>query len=398
MAQFNKKVTLTKAKSFFPNQSHLEQSRSQAADDYVWKEDTRVPGTQFELGERPVQRNRQEDWNQVWQQAVEGEVDQIPADIRIRCYNQIRRIGMDHMVARPRPNISVKVFYGVSGSGKTFGAVQQLGDEYYDKLPTTKFWDGYKGEKKQQPQSNAAASGQQGQSGNTAQGGSSNSKPYEITYSQQPWAPLPPATGEPVRSTKVGKGKKQYTVYEDGAIFNHKGDFVDQVPLSMGQYQKIADIAFGEDSVAWLEELDHNKGIARGVPAGTVKPAPGYPTTPVTQPTSGGSSGSSSGASSSGASSSGTSSASSTSRNPTPYDPAKDKGKGPMYKGTGPNQHDELRKSRRMHGATSAQPAPAQPSKAPKTPSPPAPRPLKQSAKKSITAPKRKMDPKKRAD
>lgn len=52
------------------------------------------------------------------------------------------------MVARPRPNISVKVFYGVSGSGKTFGAVQQLGDEYYDKLPTTKFWDGYKGEKK----------------------------------------------------------------------------------------------------------------------------------------------------------------------------------------------------------------------------------------------------------
>ncbi|KAI3632021.1 hypothetical protein MIR68_009857 [Amoeboaphelidium protococcarum] len=148
MAQFNKKVTLTKAKSFFPNQSHLEQSRSQAADDYVWKEDTRVPGTQFELGERPVQRNRQEDWNQVWQQAVEGEVDQIPADIRIRCYNQIRRIGMDHMVARPRPNISVKVFYGVSGSGKTFGAVQQLGDEYYDKLPTTKFWDGYKGEKK----------------------------------------------------------------------------------------------------------------------------------------------------------------------------------------------------------------------------------------------------------
>ncbi|KAI3629593.1 hypothetical protein MIR68_012372, partial [Amoeboaphelidium protococcarum] len=150
MAQFNKKVTLTKAKSFFPNQSHLEQSRSQAADDYVWKEDTRVPGTQFELGERPVQRNRQEDWNQVWQQAVEGEVDQIPADIRIRCYNQIRRIGMDHMVARPRPNISVKVFYGVSGSGKTFGAVQQLGDEYYDKLPTTKFWDGYKGEKKKQ--------------------------------------------------------------------------------------------------------------------------------------------------------------------------------------------------------------------------------------------------------
>ncbi|KAI3636215.1 hypothetical protein MIR68_005567 [Amoeboaphelidium protococcarum] len=262
-------------------------------------------------------------------------------------------------------------------------------------------------QRQQQPQNNAAASGQQGQSSRAAaQGRGSNSRPYEITYSQEPWAPPAPANGQPVRSIKVGKGKKQYTVYEDGAIFDSKGNFYDQVPLTMGQFQKISDIANGEDSVAWLEDLDRKKGIARGVPADTVrgkpvdttvKPAPGYPTTPVTQPTSGGSSGSS-GASSSGASSSGTSSASGTSRNPTPYDPAKDKGKGPMYKDLGPNQHDELRKSRRMHGATSAKPAPVQPSKAPKAPSPPAPRPLKQSAKQSITAPKIKMDPKKRAD
>ncbi|KAI3648479.1 hypothetical protein MP228_006333 [Amoeboaphelidium protococcarum] len=255
-------------------------------------------------------------------------------------------------------------------------------------------------QRQQQPQNNAAASGQQGQSSRAAaQGRGSNSRPYEITYSQEPWAPPAPANGQPVRSTKVGKGKKQYTVYEDGAIFDSKGNFYDQVPLTMGQFQKISDIANGEDSVAWLEDLDRKKGIARGVPVdtvrgkpvkSTVKPAPGYPTTPVTQPTSGGSS-SNNGASSSGASSSGTSSASGTSRNPTPYDPAKDKGKGPMYKGAGPNQHDELRKSRRIHGAQ-----PAQPSKAPKAPSPPAPRSIQQSAKQSITAPKIKMDPKKR--
>lgn len=50
------------------------------------------------------------------------------------------------MVAKPRPAITVKCLWGPSGSGKTHAAVQELGDGYYDKLPTTKFWDGYNGE------------------------------------------------------------------------------------------------------------------------------------------------------------------------------------------------------------------------------------------------------------
>lgn len=45
-----------------------------------------------------------------------------------------------------RPSIDVRVFWGVSGSGKTHKAIEQLGPDYYDKLPTTKFWDGYNAE------------------------------------------------------------------------------------------------------------------------------------------------------------------------------------------------------------------------------------------------------------
>lgn len=78
---------MTKAKTFFPQQTHLEQSRSDAADAYVWKEETRVADTQFELGRKPVNRAKKEDWDGVWDNAVTGQVNQIPADIRIRCYN-----------------------------------------------------------------------------------------------------------------------------------------------------------------------------------------------------------------------------------------------------------------------------------------------------------------------
>ncbi len=42
---FKRQLTLTQAKAYFTNDTHLEPSRSQAADEYVWKEDTRVPDT-----------------------------------------------------------------------------------------------------------------------------------------------------------------------------------------------------------------------------------------------------------------------------------------------------------------------------------------------------------------
>lgn len=126
----------------------MEASRSDAADAYVWKEETRIADTQFELGAKQVKRNSSEDWDAIRKRAKVGELDEIPADIYVRCYNQLQRISKDHMVPKPRPGISVRVFWGVSGSGKTHAAIESLGADYYDKLPTTKFWDGYQGERR----------------------------------------------------------------------------------------------------------------------------------------------------------------------------------------------------------------------------------------------------------
>lgn len=38
----------------FGEQNHYELTRSVAADSYVWKEDTRVPNTQFEVGQKAI--------------------------------------------------------------------------------------------------------------------------------------------------------------------------------------------------------------------------------------------------------------------------------------------------------------------------------------------------------
>lgn len=49
MVGFKKKVRLTAVKNLFGPECHAELSRSEAAEDYVWKDDTFVEGTRFEL-------------------------------------------------------------------------------------------------------------------------------------------------------------------------------------------------------------------------------------------------------------------------------------------------------------------------------------------------------------
>lgn len=63
---------------------HWEPSRSDAADSYVWKEDTRVAGTQFELGRKALRRNNERDWDKIKEDASRGALDEIPADIYVR--------------------------------------------------------------------------------------------------------------------------------------------------------------------------------------------------------------------------------------------------------------------------------------------------------------------------
>jgi len=129
----------------FGEQGHYEPTRSEAAIEYVWKEETRVAGTQFELGTRPFNRSSKPDWDSIRLAAVTGDYRDIPSDIYVRCFHQLRTITKDHL----RPLAMERecyVFWGVTGTGKSRRAWEEATMEAYPKNPNTKFWDGYRGD------------------------------------------------------------------------------------------------------------------------------------------------------------------------------------------------------------------------------------------------------------
>jgi len=142
----DKKGSLSSVTGTFGTGIHAEISRSSAASEYVWKEDTRVPGTQFELGARPIKRNDPHDWERIWELAVAGDLGCIPAQIRVQSYRTLRAICADHSkpVGMER---SCNVYWGRTGSGKSRRAWEEAGLDAYAKDPNTKFWCGYHGQK-----------------------------------------------------------------------------------------------------------------------------------------------------------------------------------------------------------------------------------------------------------
>lgn len=144
LAVYNQQVRLRRIKTDFGEGVHAEPSRSSAADDYVWKDETRVDGTQFELGQRPIQRNNDKDWARVKELAKSGQLEEIPADIFVQHYRTLRTISADY--CRPDPvEREVVVYWGTSGVGKSRRAWDEAGVDAYPKDPNTKFWDGYRG-------------------------------------------------------------------------------------------------------------------------------------------------------------------------------------------------------------------------------------------------------------
>jgi len=124
---------------------HCESTDSEAAEEYCWKEDTRVEGTQFKLGSKALKRNCEKDWDAIRQSAKDGKLEEIPADVYIRSYSSLKKIASEF--SRPQPIERVcKVFVGPTGTGKSRRAWEEATFEAYPKGPTSKFWDGYRGQ------------------------------------------------------------------------------------------------------------------------------------------------------------------------------------------------------------------------------------------------------------
>lgn len=138
---FSKKVSLASVTRVFGRGVHAELTRSEAAAAYCCKELTRV-GESFELGCKPIRRNSKTDWESVWVAAKSGDLESVPANIRVVSYHALRAIHSDH--ANPGfLDRTVKVFWGPTGTGKSHRAWNEAGISAFAKCPRTKFWDGY---------------------------------------------------------------------------------------------------------------------------------------------------------------------------------------------------------------------------------------------------------------
>lgn len=146
MVGFEKKVRLAGVKKVFGDSCHCEVSRSEAADAYVYKDETAIVETRFEIGKKKLKRSSPKDWEEIRNLAKQGRFDEIPGDVVVHNYGNLKKIAVDH--AKPEAIVrEVYVFYGPTGVGKSRKAWNEAGIDAYPKDPRSKFWDGYNGQK-----------------------------------------------------------------------------------------------------------------------------------------------------------------------------------------------------------------------------------------------------------
>lgn len=143
LVAFKKKIRLGGVKSLFGDKCHAEPSRSKAATEYVWKDDTAITATRFELGKIKLKRNCSDDWEAIRDNAKCGRMDDIPADVYVRYYRSLKNIATDHLQPVEKER-NVFVFWGKTGTGKSRRAWREAGLDAYPKDPRCKFWDGYR--------------------------------------------------------------------------------------------------------------------------------------------------------------------------------------------------------------------------------------------------------------
>lgn len=144
-ASYKTKVRLATVKRTFGESAHAEPTRSSAAEQYVFKEDTSVAGTRFELGAKPFQRNSRTDWALAKENAKSGKIDDVPPDVYIKYYNTLKTIAKDNMT---KPNDLDKTcgtwIYGPAGVGKSHWARTNFPNAYMKMQ--NKWWCGYQNE------------------------------------------------------------------------------------------------------------------------------------------------------------------------------------------------------------------------------------------------------------
>jgi len=142
---FRQKKSLRGVKAVFGRECAAFLTRSAAANEYCCKESTRL-FPPWEWGAKPIRRNSVADWESIWDKAQAGDLNGIPANVRVVSYRTLRAIQADYATPRPIDRV-IWCFWGPTATGKSRRAWHEAGLDAYAKCPRSKFWSGYTGQK-----------------------------------------------------------------------------------------------------------------------------------------------------------------------------------------------------------------------------------------------------------
>lgn len=105
-------------------------------------------GTLIERGEKPLSndnngKKEKERWEEARKAAIEGRLEDVDADIYIRCYCSLKNIEKDHMIKPPPVDVRCFWIWGQTGTGKSHIVETTFPDCYKKNMEDMKWFDGY---------------------------------------------------------------------------------------------------------------------------------------------------------------------------------------------------------------------------------------------------------------
>lgn len=144
---FNSPQTLAQARSKLPG-CHVETMLGSLLQNEAY---CTKAGSLTEHGVKPISndnKGRAEKlrWQQARDFAKQGKLDDIDADIFVRCYGTLKRIKSDY-APKPEPIDTICIWiYGTTGTGKSYAVETRFPNCYKKCMDDLKWFDSYKGE------------------------------------------------------------------------------------------------------------------------------------------------------------------------------------------------------------------------------------------------------------
>lgn len=150
---FKTKTRPKRARKLFPG-AFIEMMKGSIEQNVTYC--SKEQGEKYTRGDLPQEKkkngaNEKRRWEDAFESAKSGDLDDIPAEMRIRFYSTFKKIKGD-LAERPKDlegdeDLKTGVwYYGTTGTGKSRDARRQYGDSLYVK-DCNKWWDDYDGEK-----------------------------------------------------------------------------------------------------------------------------------------------------------------------------------------------------------------------------------------------------------